>query len=199
MGEKKSEAPHVLEFLGESLDSLNIRDDIVSSNDISSNDVSSNDERLKTENENENEFYNFLSTGRYESTKNEIDEIEEELSSAEEEKEFYDFLSTGKYRQKDKNDFFEKDENEIIFNDVEDIESKEKHRFKRSAKRTEKRRSKRSSKQGNVETESDVSRIDDYFAARDSLFGGSNWDGHYLGDIWFDHFSFCSTFHCIRN
>ena len=86
--ERKSEAPHVLEFLTESIDNFNVRDDILSTkNDRQSKNTDKSFEKI------EDEFETFLSTGRHDV------EFSERQTSKEEEEDFYDFLSTGKYRQ----------------------------------------------------------------------------------------------------
>ena len=158
---KKTEAPHVLEFLGESIDNLNVRDDILSTK---------NDRHSKVVDKNfENEFEKFLSTGRHEPNV----EFDEPQTSKEEEDDFYDFLSTGKYRQ-EKNKYVESVENnEIVSNDLDDFLSIPKGRFKRTSQM----------KVGDA-NDNGVTKLDEYFSTRDSLFGGSTWDGHYLGDIW---------------
>ena len=182
---QKNDSPHVLEFLGESLDNLNVRDDILASdkNVKKSFDEGDVDEK---------EFYDFLSTGRH--RKNDV--IDFEMTSEEEDKMFDDFLTTGKHATKkfdlsdasNENDVTLNDvtfndvtftdvtlnedmSNDVTFNDVtsNDIleETSREQRFKR-----------------HVNDENDFLKVDDFFAQKDSLFGGSSWDGHYIGDIW---------------
>ena len=162
---KKSESPHVLEFLGESLDNLNVRDDIPASEKKKNN---NDDPRVDAviSDDDEKAFYDFLSTGRHaEPAKNDADDFE--LTSEEEEQQFYDFISTGKHRKVDLNDA-DSAENEVTSNDITDAISG-KRRFKRHV--------------GGSDV-NDFGKIDDYFAQKDSLLGGSSWDGHYIGDIW---------------
>ena len=155
----------MLEFLGESLDNLNVRDDILASdkNVKKSFDEGDVDEK---------EFYDFLSTGRH--RKNDV--IDFEMTSEEEDKMFDDFLTTGKHATKkfDLSDASNENDvtlNDVTFNDVtsNDIleETSREQRFKR-----------------HVNDENDFLKVDDFFAQKDSLFGGSSWDGHYIGDIW---------------
>ena len=118
----------------------------------------------------EKEFYDFLSTGRHsESTKKDVDDFD--MTSDEEEQQFYDFISTGKHRKVDLNDA-DSSENEVTSNDISDA-IVGKRRFKRHV-----------GGDVGVGVGNDFGRIDEYFAQKDSLFGGSNWDGHYIGDIW---------------
>jgi hypothetical protein len=161
---RKTESPHVLEFLGETLENLNVRDDILASDKNDAKPPDQNDVRNDNDDDDdEKEFYDFLSTGRHvETTRKDADDFD--LTSEEEEQLFYDFLSTGKHRKIDLND--DSSENEVTSNDVFETSS-EKRRFKRR-----------------INDDSSFGKIDDYFAQKDSLFGGSSWDGHYIGDIW---------------
>jgi hypothetical protein len=172
---KKSDSPHVLEFLADSLDNLNVRDDISATD--TSND--SKDANAATADD-EEAFYNFLSTGRYE-PKVSVDEDDADAdfdaTSGEAEKDmFYDFLATGRTKKEQLK--AGKREKTFPFPEFSsnhlDFEAGSKDgRFKRHVS------------SGDVGVGNDVGRIDDYFAAKDSLFGGSGWDGHYIGDIWF--------------
>ena len=177
--------------MAETLDNLNVRDDIFLTE-------KSRQKTSKSEEEEESnvkdEFEEFLSTGKVRSESF----FDKNEKSSNEEKDFYEFLSTGKYRQKSKDNFYGKDNdfNEIN-SDLKDFLSKE-NRLYETADSVEEddddivsndlsthnnRRFKRSSARS-VEPKNGVTRIDDYFASQDSLFGGSTWDGHYLGDIW---------------
>ena len=155
----------MLEFLGESLDNLNVRDDILASDKSVKKSFDEGDV-------DEKEFYDFLSTGRH--RKNDV--IDFEMTSEEEDKMFDDFLTTGKHATKkfDLSDASNENDvtlNDVTFNDVtsNDIleETSREQRFKR-----------------HVNDENDFLKVDDFFAQKDSLFGGSSWDGHYIGDIW---------------
>lgn len=181
--------------MAETLDNLNVRDDILSTEKIR-HITSKSEEEEEIESNVKDEFEEFLSTGK---VRSESFFDKNEKNSDEEEKDFYEFLSTGKYREKSKENFYGKD------NDFNEINSDLKHflmkenRLFETAKSVEEdddilsndleesstnnRRFKRSSTRS-VEAKNEVTRVDDYFALQDSLFGGSTWDGHYLGDIW---------------
>ena len=180
--------------MAETLDNLNVRDDILSTE--KSRQKTSKSEEEEEESNVKDEFEEFLSTGKVRSDSF----FDQNEKSSNEEKDFYEFLSTGKYRQKSKDNFYGKDNdfNEIN-SDLKDFLSKENRLYETKGNSVEEeeeedilsndlstnnnRRFKRSSTRS-VEPKNGVTRIDDYFASQDSLFGGSTWDGHYLGDIW---------------